>query len=179
MQDLESNSKTKTIALFLSVIGKYVQKGIRCNSYATDPKTWTCLCSAYLNSCFLLYKHLVQSVCPIKPNFFNEVKHYRSLSFWRHKDLIPLVQGLGLVEVDKTYVLEDELNTNMLVKNEFSNETDKDLVEQLNNETDDKLVEALQEYEDKNEYFFEKFSETWEEVNNHITEKLQKWTDLL
>ncbi|CAG8797972.1 20949_t:CDS:2, partial [Gigaspora margarita] len=149
------------------------------NSYATDPKTWTCSCLAYLDSCFLLCKHLVQSVCPIKPNLFNEVKCYRSPPFWRHKDLIPLVQGLGPVEEDETYELEDELNTNMSVKNEeFNNETNKDLVEQLNNETDDELVEALQEYEGENDYFFEEFSETWEEVSNCVTEKLQKWTDL-
>ncbi|CAG8668472.1 9051_t:CDS:1 [Gigaspora rosea] len=183
MQDLESNSKTRTIASWRPVFKRdwktCAKKALGSNSYATDSKTWTCSCPAYLDSRFLLCKHLVQSVCPIKPNFFNEVKRYRSPPFWRHKDLIPLVQGLGPVEVDETYELEDELNTNMSVENEFNDETDKDPVEQLNNETDDELVEALQEYEGENEDFFEEFSETWEEVNNRVTEKLQKWTDLL
>ncbi|RIB29617.1 hypothetical protein C2G38_2297448, partial [Gigaspora rosea] len=166
MQDLESNSKTRTIASWCPVFKRdwktCAKKALGSNSYATDSKTWTCSCPAYLDSRFLLCKHLVQSVCPIKPNFFNEVKRYRSPPFWRHKDLIPLVQGLGPVEVDETYELEDELNTNMSVENEFNDETDKDPVEQLNNETDDELVEALQEYEGENEDFFEEFSETWE-----------------
>src|SRR6185437_5037869 len=149
------------------------------NSYATDSKMWTCSCPAYLDSRFLLCKHLVQSVCQIKPNFFNEVKSYRSPPFWRHKDLIPLVQGLEPVEEDETYELEEEIDIDMSVENEESNEADEDLVEQLNNETDDELVDALEEYGGENDDVFEEDDESWEEVNNRVTQKLQRWTDLL
>ncbi|CAG8814660.1 14803_t:CDS:2, partial [Gigaspora rosea] len=94
-------------------------------------------------------------------------KRYRSLPFWRHKDLIPLVQGLEPVEEDETYELEDKLDTDISCK-------------QLNDKTDDELVEALQEYkEGGNDDFFEEFNESWEEVNNCVTNKLQKWIDLL
>ncbi|CAG8832749.1 28288_t:CDS:1, partial [Racocetra persica] len=93
-------------------------------------------------------------------------KRYKSLPFWRHKDLIPLVQGLEPVEKDETYELEEEIDIDMSVENEESNEADEDLVEQLNNKTDDELVDVLEEYEGENDDFFEEVNESWEEVNN-------------
>ncbi|CAG8644862.1 14083_t:CDS:2 [Racocetra persica] len=101
-------------------------------------------------------------------------KRYRSPSFWRHKNLIPLVQGLEPVEENETYELEEEIDIDMLVENEESNEADEDLVEQLNNETYDELVDALEEYEGENDDFFEEVDESWEEVNNRVTQKLQQ-----
>ncbi|CAG8632278.1 14026_t:CDS:2, partial [Cetraspora pellucida] len=168
--DLKSNNKARTIAAWCLAFKRdwkaCSKKVLSDNSYATNPIMWTCSCLAYLDSHFLLCKHLVQSVCPLRPNFFNEVKRYRSPPFWRHKNLIPLVQGLEPVkedEFDETYELEDDVNTNISVDNEqFNNETNKNLVEQLNNATDDELEEALQEYEESESYddFFEKVNES-------------------
>ncbi|CAG8768312.1 15544_t:CDS:2, partial [Racocetra persica] len=120
--------------------------------YATDPKMWTCSCPAYLNSHFLLCKYLVQSVCLLKPNFFNKVIQYRSLSFWRHNDLILLAQGLEPVE-------EDELE-------EFELINEKNMpIEDMkpNDETDKELAEALQEYEESDDT-----------IDNIIVEKSNK-----
>ncbi|CAG8647768.1 19528_t:CDS:2 [Gigaspora rosea] len=112
---------------------------------------WTCSCLGYLNSRFLLCKHLVQSVHSLKPNFFNEVTRYRSLPFWRHQDLIPLMQGL---EPAKKHEVNEEYEL-----------ADKDI-----------SIEKDVELNDENN---EEFAETWDEINSHITKKLCKWIDLL
>ncbi|CAG8545628.1 3515_t:CDS:2, partial [Cetraspora pellucida] len=104
----------------------------------------------------------------------DNIKRYRSPSFWKHKDLILLIQGLEPVEEDETYELEEEIDIDISVENEKSNEADEDLVEQLNNKTDDELVDTLEEYEDENDDFFEKVDESWEEVNNRVTQELQQ-----
>ncbi|KAF0469845.1 hypothetical protein F8M41_025479 [Gigaspora margarita] len=127
---------------------------------------------------FLLCKHLAQSVCLPKPNFFNEVKHYRTPLFWRHRDLTPLTQGLRLVEDEY-----DELNK-ILEENKFNEEdelTEKD--EQSNYETDNELIAVLQECEeDENDTIgnvTEEPCESWEVINDRVTEKIQIWTNLL
>ncbi|CAG8785853.1 5025_t:CDS:2, partial [Racocetra persica] len=103
-------------------------------------------------------------------------KRYRSPPFWRHKDLIPLVQGLEPVEEDETYELEEKIDIDMSVENKESNKADEDLVEQLNNETDDKLVDALEEYEGENDDFFEEVDESWEETD--LLKSQEQYKDL-
>ncbi|CAG8780625.1 37768_t:CDS:2 [Gigaspora margarita] len=61
------------------------------------------------------------SVYPSSPNFFVEVQRYRSLSFWRYKDLILLIQGLEAVDKDKDETDEvdeqiEELNKLLVTK---------------------------------------------------------------
>ncbi|CAG8476427.1 22256_t:CDS:2, partial [Gigaspora margarita] len=106
----------------------------------------------YLNSRFLLCKHLVQSVCPPKPNFFNKAKCYRSPPFWRHRDLIPLTQDLR--------------------KDEQSNyETDDELIavhQKYEEDENDTIDNAPKEY-----------CESCEIINNRVTKKIQEWTNLL
>ncbi|CAG8779997.1 4635_t:CDS:1, partial [Ambispora leptoticha] len=145
-----------------------LKKALSNSSYATNPNTWTCSYATYLNNRFLLCKHLVQSVRPQKPSFFNEVKRYRSPPFWRHEDLVPLVQGLNPInEFDK----EDEpIEGNKFSELEEQAENDD---EQSNDETDDELIEVLQEYEEDEANVSDIVAERWDEVNSRVTEKLQ------
>ncbi|CAG8482551.1 4852_t:CDS:2 [Cetraspora pellucida] len=88
------------------------KKSLSNNSYITNPKNWTCSCPVYLTDHFLLCKHLVQSVHPLSPHFFNEVKCHRSSPFWKHKDLIPLVNRLKPIEEidEKLYEYDENMN---------------------------------------------------------------------
>ncbi|CAG8760330.1 1142_t:CDS:2, partial [Gigaspora margarita] len=92
MQQLELKYQTRAIALWHSAFKRnwktYSKNTLSGSPYATDTKMWTCSCLGYLNSRFLLCKHLVQSVHPLKPNFFNKVTRYRShLSGERNMEL--------------------------------------------------------------------------------------------
>ncbi|CAG8491544.1 13886_t:CDS:2 [Gigaspora margarita] len=110
-----------------------LKKTLSSDSYVTNPELWICSCSAYLNNRFLLCKHLVQLVCPLSPNFFVEVKRYRTPPFWRHKDLIPLAQGLDPVDEDES---------------ETDEQTENELDELFSDEIDEELAETMQEYEE-------------------------------
>ncbi|KAF0441648.1 MULE transposase domain protein [Gigaspora margarita] len=80
-------------------------------------------------------KHLVQSVYPLSPNFFVKVQCYRSSPFWRHKDLILLIQGLEAVD-------EDEDKTDEV------DEQIEELDKLFSNEIEEKLIETIQEYKE-------------------------------
>jgi len=132
-------------------------------SYAINPTKWTCSCPDYLQSRFLICKHLVQSVCPVDPNFFNEVRRSRVPPFWIHNDLIPLVQGL------------EPMNEGDVSSTEPRSDDESD---------DDEYVETIREHEEQaggatNEIVGEESRENWEEVNRRVSEKLQKWVELL
>jgi hypothetical protein len=58
--------------------------------YCPDPLKWVCTCPQFHKHRFLLCKHLVQSVHPVDPKFFLEVKRGRTTPFWSHSSLIPL-----------------------------------------------------------------------------------------
>ena len=58
--------------------------------YRPDVQRWVCTCPYFATSRFLLCKHLVQSVHPVSPVFFLEVKHSRTVPFWQHAELVPL-----------------------------------------------------------------------------------------
>ena len=61
------------------------------DKYRPNPHTWVCTCPQFATSRFLLCKHLVQSVHPVPPVFFLEVKRHQTAPFWRHESLVPLV----------------------------------------------------------------------------------------
>ena len=62
------------------------------DAYRPDAKKMVCTCPYLATSCFLLCKHLVQAVQPVSPKFFLEVKRQRTVPFWKHPDLKPLVE---------------------------------------------------------------------------------------
>ncbi|KAJ6483695.1 hypothetical protein DFH09DRAFT_1340301 [Mycena vulgaris] len=64
-------------------------------AYKTDTKRMLCTCSSLAKSCFLLCKHVVQSMCPVPPVFFLEVKRQRSAPFWVHASLRPASEPDG------------------------------------------------------------------------------------
>jgi len=63
------------------------------DKYRPNSLRWVCTCPHFRTSRFLLCKHLVQSVHPVSPVFFLEVKRNRSTPFWKHKLLVPLDQS--------------------------------------------------------------------------------------
>jgi hypothetical protein len=60
------------------------------DKYRPDSRRWVCTCPHFRTSRFLLCKHLVQSVHPVPPEFFLEVRRNRTTPFWKHKKLIPI-----------------------------------------------------------------------------------------
>lgn len=63
--------------------------------YRPDPYKWVCTCPYFVKSRFLLCKHLVQAVHPVDPVFFLEVQRNRTIPFWSHPSLIPLLPPTG------------------------------------------------------------------------------------
>lgn len=57
--------------------------------YRTNPALWTCGCPAFLLSRFLLCKHLVHCMKPIRDpvSFFDGIQRQRTQPFWKSKDL--------------------------------------------------------------------------------------------
>ncbi|CAG8684911.1 11567_t:CDS:2, partial [Gigaspora rosea] len=106
------------------------KKALGGSSYITNPKTWTCSCP---------------------------VQRYRSSPFLRHKDLIPLTQGLEAVDED-----EDETDE--------VDEQIEELDKLSSDEIEEKLIETIQKYEEYKDnidpIMVEEPNEMWEEVND-------------
>ena len=66
--------------------------------YRPDIKRFVCTCPHFVVSRFLLCKHLVQQFCPVDPRFFLEVTRNRTLPFWSHPLLKPLVTATDVAE---------------------------------------------------------------------------------
>ena len=64
--------------------------------YRPDTKRFVCTCLQFVVSRFLICKHLVQLFQPVNPIFFLEVTRNRTVPFWSHPTLKPLLS----VEVD-------------------------------------------------------------------------------
>ena len=68
----------------------------------------------FCKSCFLLCKHLVQSVHPVPPIFFLEVKHNQTTPFWQHASLVSLAkpavdrENMGIQPSTSAQVLNGE-----------------------------------------------------------------------
>ncbi|KAF7305110.1 SWIM-type domain-containing protein [Mycena kentingensis (nom. inval.)] len=63
--------------------------------YRPDAERWVCTCPSYATSRFLVCKHLVQLVQRVPTKFFREVQRRRTIPFWQHPTLIPLVPSSG------------------------------------------------------------------------------------
>jgi hypothetical protein len=63
--------------------------------YNPRPYLWVCSCPAFIKSRFLICKHLVQKVHPVKPAFFYQVSRERVCPIWRHPDLRPIDPPAG------------------------------------------------------------------------------------
>jgi hypothetical protein len=78
----------------------------RVEYYHTDPARWTCGCLAFLNSRFLVCKHLLACIEPIsnRIDFFRNVQRQRQPPFWTHPQLVLLPQyqpSQAAIEADK------------------------------------------------------------------------------
>ena len=64
------------------------------NLYHTDAARWVCACPAFLNSRFLVCKHILQCFEPVsKPaDFYTTITRHRTYPFWRSPQLILLPQ---------------------------------------------------------------------------------------
>lgn len=62
--------------------------------YHTDPLKWVCACEAFLQSRFLICKHLVHCISPFASplDFFRNVERRRTWPFWEHDQLVILPQ---------------------------------------------------------------------------------------
>lgn len=63
--------------------------------YRPDPYLWVCTCPYFCKSRFLICKHLVHAVHPVDPVFFLEVQRNRTLPFWSHPALVPILPPTG------------------------------------------------------------------------------------
>jgi hypothetical protein len=88
---------------------------VRIHHYYTDPVRWTCACHSFLNSRFLVCKHILSCYEPISDriDFFRSVQRRREPPFWTHTQLIlqPQYQpslANTMVETNHTRIDEDE-----------------------------------------------------------------------
>jgi hypothetical protein len=82
-------------------------EAVRNQHYHTDPIRWTCACHSFLNSRFLLCKHILSCYEPVcnRIDFFRSVQRHREPPFWTHRQLVlqPQYQSsLANTKVDKT-----------------------------------------------------------------------------
>jgi MULE transposase domain len=140
------------------------RRTINDTSYITDSVKWTCSCPAYLESRFLLCKHLVQSVRPVGPIFFNEVHRRRSPPFWQHPDLIPL-------EIEANMTKQSELESG-----EEADEENTDISD-AEDETDEENMDISDMEDEMSEG--REFDESWEYVYGSVEQSLEKWKELL
>jgi len=93
--------------------------------YRPDSLKWVCTCPYFVTSRFLVCKHLVQSVGPVPPIFFLEVRRNRTTPFWLH----PHLQLGGPQCLSVTTGNNNELpaaNENTTHQNPAKDETDDD-----------------------------------------------------
>jgi hypothetical protein len=76
------------------------------DAYKPNAEKWTCTCPHFVTSCFLICKHLVQSIHHVPPVFFLKVKHYQQAPFWRHNRLKAL-DNLDHIDDEGIAGLED------------------------------------------------------------------------
>lgn len=66
--------------------------------YRPNVSRWTCTCPAFVLGRFLICKHLIQMVHRVPTTFFLEVQRQRTLPFWSHLALRPLVDAPQVTE---------------------------------------------------------------------------------
>ena len=110
--------------------------------YHTNPQSWVCACSAFLESRFLICKHLVRCFEPIVDpvDFFSRVRRQRITPFWTHQQLVIRTefkaQRPTMEETDASdseFDLESETveSTNLLAVEDELEEDDEDPIEIL------------------------------------------------
>jgi hypothetical protein len=132
--------------------------------YETNAERWFCSCPAFLQSRFLLCKHLVQSVRPVRETFFTGVQRQRLPPFWAHASLNPLGQDEEEGEDDNVEQSSDD-------GWDEEDGLDEEVMEAIDDaEGDDIKIEGIVEVE---------AGESWEEVSGRVEGKLLQWINLL
>ena len=75
------------------------------NAWRPNAKRFVCTCPRFVVSRFLLCKHVVQLFHPVNPRFFLEVTRNRTLPFWSHHSLKPLIEDTDATEEDLDHPL--------------------------------------------------------------------------
>ena len=114
-------------------------------TYHTSPSKWTCACSKFLLSRFLICEHIVSCFEKIsdRPKFFSNVRRQRQTPFWTDEQLLLRPEHRALT-IDTLPVNEDaESEIRSGSENNFSNNEDVNLEDEGENsgleESDDGL----------------------------------------
>ena len=75
------------------------------DAWRPNAKRFVCTCPRFVVSRFLLCKHVVQLFHPVNPRFFLEVTRNRTLPFWSHHSLKPLIEDTDATEEDLDHPL--------------------------------------------------------------------------
>ena len=115
----------------------------RIQHYHTDPARWTCACPSFLDSRFLLCKHILSCYEPVsdRVDFFRSIQRRREPPFWTHAQLVlqPQYQPLQAdTKADET----NDVDMDGAVSIDSHEDFDPAIVEQ------DQLVELEEEGED-------------------------------
>lgn len=141
--------------------------------YHTNPARWTCACDAFLESRFLICKHILYCYMPIKDPiaFFYSVQRQRISPFWVDQQLILLPQYGSYL---KTTDLDVEEANSMDSESEIENESlqddqssiaEEDIEPKIDTEGFEAMMKSVMDiyYEQKasgNRKFIEKFITT-------------------
>ena len=95
--------------------------------YRPNSLKWVCTCPYFVTSWFLVCKHLVQSVGPVPPIFYLEVKHNRTTPFWSHPVLPQNDPQHPIASSDNVEKLNND-NDNAAAHDDDDDDGDSDLV---------------------------------------------------
>lgn len=98
--------------------------------YWPDIVQWVCTCPYFVTSCFLVCKHLVQSLGPIPTTFYLQVKGNWTTPFWLHLILQP--QGYHPTVVsgnDGGSLMVDNNTLNQNIRTEDSEDEEDSLID--------------------------------------------------
>ncbi|KAH8656329.1 hypothetical protein BGZ61DRAFT_500287 [Ilyonectria robusta] len=133
--------------------------------YHTDPARWTCACPSFLDSRFLLCKHILSCYEPVsdRVDFFRSIQRRREPPFWTHAQLVlqPQYQPLQAdTKADET----NDVDMDGAVSIDSDEDFDPAIVEQ------DQLVELEEEGEDV-EFALDVFREQQAKGNEKFVQK--------
>ena len=97
--------------------------------YRPDVPRWVCTCPYFVTSCFLVCKHLVQSVGPVPATFYLQVKRNWTTPFWLHPILQPEGLQIAMASGSGRDSLMADDNTNRNARDKDSDDEDDGLID--------------------------------------------------
>lgn len=151
--------------------------------YHTDPFRWTCACDAFLESRFLICKHIISCHQSIQNplTFFQNIRRRTTSPFWQHKQLVLLPQFTSFLESISTDAQSsgDICQENLSAATDAEDHTDDDTENPADQDADsvtdrNKDAEDIADTDEGTEAEFESFKAVLQSLMVINTDQLRK-----